>query len=144
ERVIFTARFGRTLSTLYMCGMPIVSALKLAKDTIGNKYIEKQFDTAVSLIRAGENLSNALMTIDGFTKKLSASVRVGEETGHLDTMLTALSDDLDYESEMATDRILAYLEPAMIVVMAGIVGFIMIAIIQPIYGSYGAIGGGMM
>ncbi len=144
EKVIFTARFGRTLSTLYSCGMPIVSALKLAKDTVGNKYIESQFEHAVALIRSGENLSNALMTIDGFTKKLSASVRVGEETGHLDTMLTSLSDDLDYESEMATDRILAYLEPAMIVVMAGIVGFIMIAVIQPIYGSYGSIGGGMM
>ncbi len=144
ERVIFTARFGRTLSTLYACGMPIVNALKLARDTIGNKYIEKQFDSAVSLIRTGESLSSSLMTIDGFTKKLSSTIKVGEETGKLDSMLTSMSDDLDYESEMATDRLLSYLEPAMIVVMALIVGFIMIAVIQPIYGSYGSIGGGVM
>jgi type IV pilus assembly protein PilC len=61
---------------------------------------------------------------------------VGEETGALDTMLTSIADQMEYESEMALSKLVSYLEPVMIVVMAVIVGFIMISVIQPIYGSY--------
>lgn len=136
RKVIYTARFARTLSSLYSAGIPITNCLQIAKNTIGNKYIESQFDSLIHDIRNGGNLSESIGKIDGFTKKLSSSIMVGEETGALDSMLNSIADQMEYDSEMALNRLVAYLEPVMIVVMAVIVGFIMIAVIQPIYGSY--------
>lgn len=77
--------------------------------------------------------------IDGFTKKLTSAVKVGEETGSLDTMLNSIADSMEYESNMAIDKMVASLEPVLIVVMAIIVGFIMVSVLMPIYGSYDAI-----
>ncbi len=139
KKVIYTARFARTLSSLYSAGIPIVTCLSIAKTTIGNLYIENQFDDMIAEIRAGGNLSDSIRKVDGFVKKLASTVAVGEETGQLDTMLTSIANSMDYDSEMATERMVSLLEPIMIVIMAVVVGFVMIAIIQPIYGSYKAI-----
>ena len=136
RKIVYTARFARTLSSLYSAGISILTCLTIAKTTIGNTYIESQFDELIAAIRAGENLSAAIDRVDGFTKKLSSTVMVGEETGALDSMLISIADQMEFESEMAVSKMVAMLEPAMIVVMAVIVGFIMIAVIQPIYGSY--------
>lgn len=139
--VIYTARFARTLSSLYSAGLPIVVALPIAASTIGNTYIEAQFTEAVQKVRTGENLSTSLEGIDGFIKKLASAIMVGEETGSLDSMLDSIADELDYESEMAISRLLTFLEPAMIILMAVIVGIILISVIQPLYGSYDSIEG---
>ncbi len=136
RKVVYTARFARTLSSLYAAGMPIVSCLNIAKTTIGNAYIEKQFDDMIAKVRAGGNLSEAIEGIDGFVKKLPSSIMVGEETGQLDSMLISIADQMDYDSEIATEKLVAMIEPVMIVVMAVVVGFIIIAVIQPIYSSY--------
>ena len=139
RRVIYTARFARTLSSLYSSGISIMNCLQIARSTIGNTYIEKQFDRVIADIKAGENLSTAIDKVDGFTKKLSSTIMVGEETGALDTMLVSVANQMEYDSEMALNRLVAYLEPVMIVIMAIVVGFVMIAVIQPIYGSYESI-----
>ncbi len=136
RKIVYTARFARTLSSLYSAGISILTCLTIAKTTIGNTYIESQFDELIAAIRAGENLSTAIDKVDGFTKKLASTVMVGEETGALDSMLISIADQMEFDSEMAVSKMVAMLEPAMIVVMAVIVGFIMIAVIQPIYGSY--------
>lgn len=135
-RVIYTARFARTLASLYNAGIPIISCLAIAKDIIDNVYIEKQFERVTADVRSGKDLSEAVERVDGFTKKLVSSIVVGEETGALDSMLISIADQMEYDAEMAISRLVAMLEPVMIVVMAVIVGFIMISIIQPIYGSY--------
>lgn len=139
KKVIYTARFSRTLSSLYSAGIPIVTCLTIAKTTIGNAYIEKQFDDMIANVRSGATLSEGIGKIDGFVKKLSSTIGVGEETGALDSMLTSIADQMDYDSEMATQRLVALLEPAMIVIMAVVVGFVIISVITPIYGSYQAI-----
>ncbi|MDD3253180.1 MAG: type II secretion system F family protein [Lachnospiraceae bacterium] len=139
-KIIYTARFSRTLSSLYTAGIPLVTALQISRNSIGNTYIDKQFDTAVPVVRGGGNLSEAIDPIDGFVKKLSFSIKVGEETGSLDVMLNSVADALEFESDGAISRMVAFLEPALIIVMALIVGFIMIAVMMPIYASYNAIG----
>ena len=138
--VVYTARFARNLSSLYGSGIPILSAMQISKKTIGNSYIERQFDSAISKLRAGSSLSEALEGIQGFRKKLPSVVRVGEESGDLVQMLDAMADSFDYESEMAMNRMISYLEPALIILMAGLIGFIMISVMMPIYESYSAIG----
>lgn len=139
NKIIYTARFARTLSSLYSAGIPIMQCLSIAQTTIGNTYIEKQFDGVIADIRNGENLSFAIDKVDGFTKKLSSSIAVGEETGAMEKLLLSMANQMDYDSEMALNRLVSYLEPAMIVIMAVLVGFIIIAVIQPIYGSYESI-----
>ena len=139
RKIIYTARFSRTLASMYSAGIPIVTCLQIAKTTIGNSYIESQFDQMIADIRAGKPLSDGIAGIDGFVKKLPSSVAVGEETGSLDSMLVSIADQMDYDSEIAIEQLVAMVEPIMIVIMAAIVGFIMIAVIQPIYGSYQAI-----
>lgn len=142
KQIICTAQFARTLSSLYSSGLPIIAALNLAGKTIGNGYIESQFDRVLADVRGGESLSDALDQVDGFAKKLISSIRVGEESGSLDSMLLSIADALDYDSEQAMNRLLGYLEPLLIIVMAGIVGFIMLAVIVPIYESYSVLEAG--
>ena len=144
RKIVYTARFARTLSSLYSAGIPIITCLQIAKTTIGNTYIEGQFDEMIASVRGGATLSSGIDSIDGFVKKLTSSVSVGEETGELDSMLVSIVDQMDYDSEIATEKLVAMIEPLMIVIMAAIVGFIMVAIIQPIYGSYQSIAGGSM
>ena len=76
---IYTSRFARTLCSLYTSGMSIVNALNIAKTTIGNVYIESQFDGAIKKLRNGESLSQAIKDIDGFDIKLTSSIFVGEK-----------------------------------------------------------------
>ena len=131
-KVIYTARFARTLSSLYSSGMPLAQAIGIAGDTIGNRYVEGQFEQVVTLVRSGVPLSQALHDVDGLLKKLSSTILVGEESGRLDVML---EDD----AEQATKRMVTLLEPLLIVFMALVVGMIMIGVMLPIYQSYAAI-----
>ncbi len=142
QKVIYSARFARTMSSLYSAGIPIDQCLAIARQTIGNSYIELQFNDVIRVVQAGGLLSDALDDVDGFVSKLSSVVRVGEETGSLDSMLVSVADNLDFASEQALKRMVKYVEPVMIVIMAVIVGFIMIGVILPIYQSYSTIGAG--
>ena len=143
QKVIYSARFARTMSSLYSAGIPIDQCLAIGRQTIGNTYIEKQFGEVIKRVQAGGLLSDALDEVDGFVSKLSSVVRVGEETGALDSMLVSAADNLDFASEQALKRMVKYVEPVMIVIMAVIVGSIMIGVILPIYQSYSTIGAGM-
>ena len=138
-KVVYTARFARTLSSLYSSGMPLANAIGIAGKTIGNSYVEEQFDKVVSRVRSGIPLSQALKEVDGLMKKLSSTILIGEESGRLDTMLDSIAVTLEDEAEQATKRMVTLLEPILIIFMAVIVGFIMIAVMLPIYQSYAAI-----
>lgn len=138
-KVIYTARFARTMSSLYSAGLPIVSALTIGSRTVGNLYIEEQFENVIARVRSGENLSQSLASVDGFMKKLSSAIMIGEETGSLDKMLDSIADTLEYESEMAISKMVTMMEPALIILMALIVGFVMMAVLIPVFNSYGAI-----
>ena len=141
NKIIYTARFARTLSSLYSSGMPIVSALQTAGGTVGNLYIQEQFEEIVSEVRSGTPLSQALRQVDGFVRKLSSTILVGEESGRLDTMLDSIAMTMEEEAEAATKRLVTMLEPILICVMALVVGFIIVAVMLPIYESYGSIEG---
>ena len=141
HRIICTARFARTISSLYASGLPIITALQTARDTIGNAYIVSQFDAVLAQVRSGVSLSAALESVDGFQRKLCSSIAVGEETGQLDSMLDSIADSMEYDAQQASRRMMTILEPMLIVLMAFVVGFIIIAVMAPIIGSYSAIEG---
>ena len=145
---IYTSRFARTLCSLYtrtLCslytsGMSIVNALNIAKTTIGNVYIESQFDGAIKKLRNGESLSQAIKDIDGFDIKLTSSIFVGEESGRLESMLTTLADDFDFEAEQASERMITLIQPLMIIFLAVVICLIIISVLLPIYTLYNNVG----
>lgn len=141
NRIIYTARFARTLSSLYSSGMPIVAALQTASKTIGNIYVEEQFENVVVTVRSGVPLSQTLREVDGLVRKLASTILIGEESGRLDSMLDSIAMTMEEEAEAATKRMMTLLEPVLICLMAIVVGFIIIAVMLPIYESYGAIEG---
>ena len=138
-KVVYTARFARTLSSLYSSGMPLVSAVGVAAKTIGNGYVESQFDEVITMVRGGVPLSQGLREVDGLLKKLSSTILVGEESGRLDVMLDSIAETLEADAEQTTKRMVTLLEPILIIFMALIVGCIMIGVMLPIYQSYSAI-----
>jgi type IV pilus assembly protein PilC len=139
-KIIYTARFARNLSSLYSSGLPMINALNIAGDTVGNTYIRDQFIMVVESVRNGEALSAAIEKIDGFDAKLVATIYIGEESGRLDEMLENVSDAYDYEAEMATARMVTYIEPVMIIIMAFMVGSIILSVMMPIMTLYQNIG----
>lgn len=133
---IYTARFARTISSLYSSGIPIIQALYIGRKTIGNRYIDAQFDKAIQMVQSGISFSEAIKSIEGFDSKLTSSIVVGEETSRLDEMLVSVADTFDYEAESATQRLVTLIEPIMVILMALIVGFIMISVMLPILQMY--------
>lgn len=135
-RIIYTARFARTLASLYTSGVSIVNALAIASKTIGNKYLENQFEQVVRDVRNGTTLSTAISKVDGFDPKLISSIFVGEESGRLEDMLMTLADDYDYDASQASQKLVAVMEPIMIIIMAVIIAIIMISVLLPIFSIY--------
>lgn len=144
-RIIYTARFARTLCSLYTSGLSMIHALNISRDIIGNEYIAEQFDNVVAMVREGHPLSQAVASVDGFDPKLSSSIYVGEETGRLDDMLESMANDFDYEAEIASQRMVTIMEPLLIIVLALMIGFVLISVMLPIWSIYSTIGaqGGM-
>lgn len=132
-KIIYTARFSRTLASLYVSGVPMLTALDISSTIIGNLFIARQFGEVMRLVRNGRSLSESLAGVDGFDNKLPMTILIGEETGRLDAMLESVADTFEYEAEIATERLVRLIEPVMIVVMAGVVGFIMLAVMLPIF-----------
>ncbi|WP_270639277.1 type II secretion system F family protein [Longibaculum muris] len=139
-KIIYTARFARSMSSLYTSGVSMLNSLALARGTINNVYIASQFDEVIKQVRDGTNLSQAISIIDGFDPKLSSSVYIGEESGKLDQTLLNVADDFDYEAELATEKMVTLLQPLMIIILGVIIGTIIISVMLPLYSLYGSIG----
>ncbi len=139
-KVIYTARFARSFSSLYSSGVTMLNALSLAKSTINNSFIEAQFEKIIRDVRDGRSLSQAISDVEGFDPKLASSVFIGEESGALDDMLLNIANDFDYEAEVATERLVTLLQPLMIIIIGFIIGVVILAVMLPVYQLYGSIG----
>lgn len=135
-KIIYTARFSRTLASLYSSGLSIINALQISKDTIGNRYLTSQFEDVIRSVRSGNPLSSSLMTVDGFDRKLADTIAVGEETGQLDSLLVSIADAYDYDSNMAVKKLMTMIEPIMIVILAFFVVIIMLSVLMPMFSMY--------
>lgn len=137
---IYTARFARSLGSLYGSGVAMVESLEIASRTIGNRYLEEQFSEVVRKVKNGELLSRAVKNVDGFDKKLAPIILVGEETGKLDGMLENIAETYEYEAEAALTRLIALIEPVMIVIIGIVIGSILLGIMLPMWSMYEYIG----
>jgi type IV pilus assembly protein PilC len=126
------ARMGRTLGTLIAAGVPILEALKITKETSGNEIYARAMEKVHDSIREGESFAaplRAAKVVDGLVTNM---IDVGEETGELDKMLLKVADTYEEEVDVAVASLVSLLEPIMVVVLGGIVGFIVIALFMPL------------
>ena len=126
------ARTMRTLGTLVQSGVPILESLNIVKETASNAVFERAFTRIYESIREGETIAQPLREARIVDDIVVNMIDVGEETGELDTMLNKIADNYDEEVEVAVESLVSLLEPIMIVVLGGIVGFIVIALFLPL------------
>lgn len=126
------ARFTRTLGTLLAAGVPILEAINITKDTSGNEVYARALASVHDEIREGESFANPLRAAKICDSIVVNMIDVGEETGDLDKMLMKIADNYDEEVETLVDSLVSMLEPVMVVVLGGIVGFIVIALFLPL------------
>lgn len=131
-----SSRFARTLASLFSSGMPIIQAIEIVAKVIRNAYVQKGLYAADEDIRRGMSVSDAVKRADIFPIMLCSMISIGEESGNMDEILNKTSAFYDEESDAAINRLIALLEPAMIVVLAFVVGFIVISVITPVFSIY--------
>jgi len=131
-RKVAISRFARTLSTMLASGVQLLHALDIVRTLLGNVILEEVVTTARDNIREGEGIAPALKRSGEFPPLVTHMVAVGERSGQLESMLVNVADAYDREVNTAIGRMTAALEPLMIVVMGGSVGFIIFSVMQPI------------
>jgi len=128
-----TARFARTLGTLLKSGVPVLEALKLVKDIIGNSFIAGSMDKICDQVKEGERFSKPLRESNLFPSLAVQMVIVGEETGKIDELLIKVADNYDSVVRSTVKKLISLLEPAMILIMGIVVGFIVISMLMAIF-----------
>ncbi|MBI2841841.1 MAG: type II secretion system F family protein [Armatimonadetes bacterium] len=134
------SRFSRTFATLIASGVPMMRSLEIVGETSGNVVIAKAVENARNSIREGQKISSPLAQSGLFPSMVTHMIDVGEETGKLSDMLIKVSDFYDREVDGAVKALTSLIEPCLIVVMGGIVGFIAVSIMAPIFKLISAIG----
>jgi general secretion pathway protein F len=127
------SRFARTLGTLLGSGVPVLNALQIVGGTMGSEKISEIIKSVREAARKGKGISDTLKNSDIFPPIAVHMVTVGEETGRLDEMLIKIADRFDLEIKTTVRNLLALLEPALILLMGVLIGFIVISMLMAIF-----------
>lgn len=127
-----TARLARTLGTLVQNGVPLLTALTISKNVMGNTVLADAVGKASEEVKTGSGLAFALGVSKRFPKLALSMIAVGEESGELDGMLYKVADTFDADVKNTIERMLAGLVPAITAIMAVMVGMIMLSIVLPL------------
>ena len=136
---IALARWSRTLSSLVTAGVPMLEAISVTGKTSGNKTIENAMESVRASVASGGTISDALKREPVFPGLVHHMVGVGEETGGLEQTLGKVADFYEDEVEAAVKSLTSVLEPIMIIVIGGIVGFVVISMYLPMFKVYDTI-----
>ncbi|MGY0797654.1 type II secretion system protein XpsF [Lysobacter sp. A286] len=135
-----TARLARTLGTLVRNGVPLMGALGIAQKVMDNRVLAADVSAASEEVKNGVALSTALGRGKRFPRLALQMIQVGEESGELDAMLVKTAETFEHQTSLALDRMLAALVPIVTVVLAGVVGMVVMAVLTPLYDLTNQIG----
>ena len=135
------SRFSRTLGTLLASGVPILQSLTIVRDTTGNRVLSKAIQNVHDAVKEGESMTQPLSQCKVFPPMVTSMVEVGEETGALADMLTRIANTYDDEVDNAVAGMTAAIEPALIIVLALVVGTIVVAMFLPMVKIIGSVSG---
>ncbi len=127
------ARFARTLGTLTKSGVPILQALMLVKDILGNKVVSRAMENVYARVKEGDRLSKPLRDTGIFPPLAIQMITVGEETGRLDRMLLRVAESYEKMVRNMVKRLISLLEPAMILFMGLVVGFVVVSMLMAVF-----------
>lgn len=136
-RKLAVSRFARTLGTLISNGVPILQALHIVKDTVGNVIVADIVGVVHENVKQGDPIAPGLKASAVFPAMVGGMVEVGEQTGALPEMLMKVADNYDDQVDNAAAALTSLLEPVMIVLMAVVVGSIVIAMFLPLFAIIG-------
>ncbi len=136
------SRVTRTLGTLLSSGVPILQSLTIVRDTTGNRVVSAALQNVHDAVKEGEGMTAPLSQCKVFPPMVTSMVEVGEETGALPDMLTRIANTYDDEVDNAVAGMTAAIEPALIIVLAVVVGTIVIAMFLPMIGIIESVSGG--
>lgn len=133
-RKLYMARFARTAQVLLESGVSMIETLKISADAVNNLEVRDEILQAVGKVRNGKALSDALSGQDYILPFVPQMIRIGESSGSIDTLLGKVADYYDKEVDNAIAAINTLIEPVLMVLMAFMIGFIVLAVLLPIYG----------
>jgi len=130
--MVAIARFARTLSTLLSSGVALLTAMDIVSNVLENASLEKVVNEAIGSIREGQSIAEPLKRSGKFPPIVTHMITIGEKSGQLEGMLESVANAYDTEVENRVQILTSVLEPLIIVVMGGIVGFIAVSILMPL------------
>jgi len=133
---IMTARLTRTLGTLMSSGVLLIQGMEVTQKILGNAVIAEKIEGVISEIKKGKGLTPPLTAMRYFPPMVLSMMRIGEESGSLDFALEKAADFYDQEVETSLQRLAALIEPAVIIVMALVVAFVVLSILYPMMSIY--------
>jgi general secretion pathway protein F len=133
QRLLAMARFSRTLASLLRTGVPLLTALAIVRNIVNNRLIAEVIDAAIVEVEQGKALSLALAASALFPPMIIQMMSVGEQSGAMEDMLDKVADSYERDINAKLTAITAMIEPFMILAMGAVVGFIVIAILLPIF-----------
>jgi general secretion pathway protein F len=131
--MVALSRFSRTLSTLLASGIPLLQALGIVQAVVGNKVIADAIEKARQSIKEGESVAEPLKRSAFIPPLVSRMIAVGERSGELEGMLLKVAEAYDSEVETTVNSLTSLLAPVMILIMGGVVLFIVLAILVPLF-----------
>ncbi len=132
-RYVFLARFSENLGTLVKSGLPIVNSLQISGQVVGNSVFRRDINEAAEKVKSGGTIGEVLATKEEFPPIMIQMIRVGEETGKLDSTLDAMSTFYGREADQIVSNLSSIIEPILIVILGAGVGILVFSIIIPIY-----------
>ena len=136
-RKLYMARLSRTAETLLASGVPLLEALKICSDAVNNAVVREEVLRATQKVKNGKPLSEALSGEEYILPFVPQMIKIGEQSGGIDSMLGKVADYYEKEVDNAIKAISTTIEPILMVVMAAMIGFIVVAVLLPIYGLAG-------
>ncbi|MCK4918808.1 MAG: type II secretion system F family protein [Candidatus Pacebacteria bacterium] len=129
----YVARFAENLSLLISSGIPIITALQVSGDVVGNDVYKKVIYNSIDEVKIGGSIAYSFERSDQLPPLVSRMIRVGERTGKLDVVLKDIADFYTKEVDIAVDGLTSIIEPIMIFVLGGAVAVLVASILMPIY-----------
>jgi len=141
-RQSYIARFCRIMSSLVEAGVDIVRALEISRDVIPNRFFKQQLTQVVADVKVGSSINASVAKFAIFDSLLVSMIQVGEESGMLFETLDKMASLYEEQTDEATKKFTAALEPAMTIIIAVVVGTVVISIVMPMFGMYSVVSGG--
>lgn len=138
-RSLAIARFCRVLGTLLHNGVPILNSLRIAKDATGNRVLSEAISEAAEHVSSGRSLAQPLAECKQFPIDVIEMISVGEEANNLEHVLVSVAEKMERQTNRQLDLVVRLLEPLMLVIMAGVILFVLLALMLPIFNSSTAV-----